>query len=212
MPRRHLLFWASKRRQKTRRECDSPLPTDVGSGNRTFPGEQSLPVLRYQVSNREYFLNLRFIEMFSLSQAFAGGGSGLTATRTINRTFSNPAVPALYGKRSYPSSGRPTVLSCAAIVVIPDSRAPIPRLPETEPTLLYAIRLRVRRHRGCRDRRRTVIFRLFSPGHIVPAISYPHTVRMRHGAGNKDLVRILVPSGSGPPHPLREFPRPVRLS
>ncbi|WP_417153265.1 hypothetical protein, partial [Rikenella microfusus] len=32
-----------KSKQKSRRECDSPFPTHVGSENRTFPGQQILP-------------------------------------------------------------------------------------------------------------------------------------------------------------------------
>ncbi len=47
-----------QRKQRTRRECDSPLPTPVGTENRTFPGRQPLPVLRYQGKSREYFLSL----------------------------------------------------------------------------------------------------------------------------------------------------------
>ena len=47
--RRGTYFFARpKSKQKSRRECDSPLPTPVGPGNRTFPGQQPLPVLRYQ--------------------------------------------------------------------------------------------------------------------------------------------------------------------
>ena len=37
-----------KSKQKSRRECDSLFSTDVEPGNRTFPGLQPLPVLRYQ--------------------------------------------------------------------------------------------------------------------------------------------------------------------
>ncbi len=35
-----------KRRQKSRRECDSPFQTPVGTENRTFPGWQPLPTKR----------------------------------------------------------------------------------------------------------------------------------------------------------------------
>ena len=35
-----------ERKQRSLRECDSPLLIPVGSGNRTFPGRQPLPVLR----------------------------------------------------------------------------------------------------------------------------------------------------------------------
>ena len=175
-----------ERKQRSRRECDSPLPTDVGSGNRTFPGQQPLPVLRYQVSNREYFLNLRFIEMFSLSQALAGGGSGLTATRTINRTFSSPAVPVLYGKRSYPSSGRPTVLSCAAIVVIPDSRAPIPGCPKPS---RHSFTLSGCESGGIGDAE-TADARLFSACFRPGILCRPFHILIQFGCGMEREIRI----------------------
>ena len=66
-----------ERKQRSRRECDSPLPTPVGSGNRTFPGRQPLPALRHPVRGREYFI----IAMFSLSQAGATPGAGLQTVR-----------------------------------------------------------------------------------------------------------------------------------
>ena len=44
-----------KSKQKSRRECDSPFPTPVGTENRTFPDQQPLPVLRLQGRSREYF-------------------------------------------------------------------------------------------------------------------------------------------------------------
>ncbi len=46
-----------ERKQRSRRECDSPLPTTVETENRTFPGQQPLSVLRHLVRNREYILN-----------------------------------------------------------------------------------------------------------------------------------------------------------
>ncbi len=46
-----------KRRQKSRWECDSPLPTPVGMENRTFPGQQPRPVLRYQCKKPGVLLN-----------------------------------------------------------------------------------------------------------------------------------------------------------
>ncbi len=70
MLRRHLLFYTPhaggalfflcdrERKQRSRRECDSPLPTPVGTENRTFPGLQPLSVLRYKVKRRKYFLIL----------------------------------------------------------------------------------------------------------------------------------------------------------
>ena len=48
-----------KSKQRSRRKCDSPFPTPVGTENRTFPGRQSLPVLRYQCKKPGVFLNLR---------------------------------------------------------------------------------------------------------------------------------------------------------
>ena len=42
-----------KSKQKSRRECDSLFSTDVEPGNRTFPGLQPLPVLRYQCKKPE---------------------------------------------------------------------------------------------------------------------------------------------------------------
>ncbi len=55
LPRRHRLLRPphaggaspflrdQKRRQKSRRECDSPFSTPVGTENRTFPGREPLP-------------------------------------------------------------------------------------------------------------------------------------------------------------------------
>ncbi|SUE35020.1 Uncharacterised protein [Rikenella microfusus] len=67
-----------KRRQKTRRECDSPLPTSVGTEKHTCPGYQPLSYFGYKVRRwKKEFLNLRLIIMFSLSQAGATPGVGL---------------------------------------------------------------------------------------------------------------------------------------
>ena len=49
-----------KSKQKSRRECDSPFPTSVGSENRTFPEQQSLLVLRYQSKKSGVLVNRRF--------------------------------------------------------------------------------------------------------------------------------------------------------
>ncbi|SUE33362.1 Uncharacterised protein [Rikenella microfusus] len=65
-------------KQRTRWECDSPFPTPVGLGNRTFPGYQPLSYFGYKVRRwKKEFLNLRLITMFSLSQAGATPGVGL---------------------------------------------------------------------------------------------------------------------------------------
>ncbi len=67
-----------QRKQRTRWECDSPFPTPVGLGNRTFPGYQPLSYFGYKVRRwKKEFLNLRLITMFSLSQAGATPGVGL---------------------------------------------------------------------------------------------------------------------------------------
>ena len=62
-----------QRKQRSRRECDSPLPTPVGTENRTFPGQQPLPVLRYQCKKSEVLLNLQLN-----TKAAARGDSDLT--------------------------------------------------------------------------------------------------------------------------------------
>lgn len=129
---------------------------------------------------------VRFISIFSLSQAFAGGGSGLIATRTINRTFSNPAVPALYGKRSYPSSGRPTVLSCAAIVVIPDSRVPIPGCPKPS---RHSFTLSGCESGGIGDAE-TADARLFSACFRPGILCRPFHILIQFGCGMEREIRI----------------------
>ena len=82
-------------KQRSRRECDSPFPTNVGTENRTFPGLQFLPVLRHQCKKSGVLVNRTVNLLFPARsqrgqdrrlQPYAGGGSGLAATRTINRT------------------------------------------------------------------------------------------------------------------------------
>ncbi len=48
-------------KQRSRRECDSPLQTPVGSGNRTFPGLQPLSVFRYQCKKSGVLVNRTFL-------------------------------------------------------------------------------------------------------------------------------------------------------
>ena len=48
-----------QRKQRSRREYDSPFLPPVGPENCTFPGQRPLPVLRYKVKRRKYFLILR---------------------------------------------------------------------------------------------------------------------------------------------------------
>ena len=80
-----------ERKQRSRRECDSPLPAPVGSGNRTFPGQQSPPLFRYQYKKPEVFLNLRLRINFRVSgQAGATPGEGLQLAKLVGP----PLAPA----------------------------------------------------------------------------------------------------------------------
>ena len=48
-------------KQRSRRECDSPFPTNVGTENRTCPGLQFLPVLRHQCKKSGVLVNRTFL-------------------------------------------------------------------------------------------------------------------------------------------------------
>ena len=65
-----------KSKQKSRRECDYPFPTPVGTENRTFPDQQPLPVLRLQGRSREYFLIVQLKTSFRASGRAAASRSG----------------------------------------------------------------------------------------------------------------------------------------
>ncbi len=81
-------------KQRSRRECDSPFPTPVGTENRTFPGRQIYPAAT--PGKKSGVLVNRTVNLLLPArsqrgqdrrlQPYAGGGSGLTATRTTNRT------------------------------------------------------------------------------------------------------------------------------
>ncbi|HJE88828.1 hypothetical protein, partial [Rikenella microfusus] len=81
-----------KSKQKSRRECDSPFPTSVGTENRTFPEQQPLPVFRYQCKKPEVLSKPTVNFMVGASgvatstaqlQAAAGGGSGLRDLKVV---------------------------------------------------------------------------------------------------------------------------------
>ena len=64
-------------KQRSRRECDSPFPTNVGTENRTFPGLQFLPVLRHQCNKKSGVLVNRTVNRPRSGQPGATPGVGL---------------------------------------------------------------------------------------------------------------------------------------
>ena len=85
-----------KSKQKSRRECDSPFPTPVGSENRTFPGQQSLPVLRHQCKKP----GVLFKPIIKISFRVSGRAGRLPLGRPAIRRFTRRKLRPLPGVRT----------------------------------------------------------------------------------------------------------------